>query len=118
MTVKLAIFKSGENIISDIKEGFYGEKLACYILENPCKVSINGSYKVIGDDQDSGNMVSISLHQWPSLSKDTIIEIVPEWIVTLVEPNFQLKEMYETQVLKNGNETDSVDKQSNSNHSD
>ena len=118
MTVKLAIFKSGENIISDIKEGFYGEKLACYILENPCKVSINGSYKVIGDEQDSGNMVSISLHQWPSLSKDTTIEIVPEWIVTLVEPNFQLKEMYEIQVLKNGNETDSVDKQSNSNHSD
>ncbi|MGA1048470.1 MAG: hypothetical protein ACO3UU_10685 [Minisyncoccia bacterium] len=118
MTVKLAIFKSGENIISDIKEGFYGEKLACYILENPCKVSINGSYKVIGDDQDSGNMVSISLHQWPSLSKDTIIEIVPECIVTLVEPNSQLKEMYETQVLKNRNETDSVDKQSNSNQSD
>ena len=112
MTVKLAIFKSGENVISDVKEGFYGEKLACYILENPCKVSINGSYKVIGDDQDNGNMVSISLHQWPSLSKDTTIEIVPEWIVTLVEPNSQLKETYETQVLKNGNKIDSVAEQS------
>jgi hypothetical protein len=111
MTVKLVIFKSGENIISDVKEGFYGEKLACYILENPCKVFVNGSYKIIDDDQDAGNMVSISLHQWPSLSKDTTIEIVPEWIVTLVEPNSQLKEMYETQVLENGNEIDSITEQ-------
>jgi hypothetical protein len=47
------------------------------------------------------------------LSKDTTIEIVPEWIVTLVEPNSQLKEMYETQVLKNGNEINSIAEQLN-----
>lgn len=110
MTVKLAILKSGENIISDIKEGFYEEKLVCYIFENPCLVKINGSYAINGNNQHS-----ISLSRWPLLSKDTVLEIVPEWIVTITEPADQLKELYENQVIGNQNEEckiDSVNEQS------
>jgi hypothetical protein len=102
MTVKLAILKSGENIISDIKEGFFEEKLVCYLLEKPCSIVINGSYRVVGEEEDeeeTKNRVSISLKTWPSLSDQTVVEIVPDWIVTLVEPNEQLKKMYEEQVL-------------------
>ena len=101
MTVKLAILKSGENIISDIKEGFFEEKLVCYLLEKPCSIVINGSYRVVGeeDEEEIKNRVSISLKTWPSLSDQTVIEMVPDWIVTLVEPNEQLKKMYEEQVL-------------------
>ena len=98
MTVKLIVLKSGEKIVSDIKEGFYEDKLICYILDKPCSVSINGSYKIL-DGEDNENRVSISLHSWPSLSKDTTIELIPDWIVTIVEPKDELKEMYETQVL-------------------
>ena len=101
MTVKLAILKSGENIISDIKEGFFEEKLVCYLLEKPCSVVVNGSYRVLGEEvnEETKNRVSISLKTWPSLSDQTVIEMVPDWIVTLVEPNEQLKKMYEEQVL-------------------
>jgi hypothetical protein len=119
MTVKLAILKSGENIISDIKEGFYEERLVCYILENPCKVTINGSYKIL-DQQNDDNQYSISLNKWPILSKDETIELVPDWIVTLVDPADSLKELYETQVLgiKENDQSNSIDKQLDSDQSD
>lgn len=109
MTVKLAILKTGESIISDIKEGFYQEKLVCYILENPCEVIINGSYKILDEDEKQ-NKYSISLARWPILSKDTTVEIDPELISTLVTPIDNLTELYETQILgKNKNEIDQID---------
>ncbi len=98
MTVKLVLLKSGEKLISDIKEGFLEEKLVCYLLEKPCTVSVNGSYKIL-DEDDGGNRVSISLQSWPQFSNQETIDIVPSWIVTLVEPSDEIKKMYETQVL-------------------
>ena len=109
MTVKLILLKSGENIISDVKEGFYEEKLVCYILDKPCSVTLNGTYKILDDneeEEESTTKYSISLQPWPVLSKDTTIELIPDWIVTIVEPNDNLRKIYETQVLgKEENET-------------
>lgn len=98
MSVKLISLKSGESIISEIKEGYFENKLVCYILDKPCLTSINGTYKIL-DEDDDGEKVSISLSSWPSLSKQTTIELVPDWIVTIVDPVDSLKKMYETQVL-------------------
>ncbi len=121
MTVKLVVLKSGEKLVTDIKEGFLEEKLICYLLENPCSITINGAYKIL-DEEDGGNRVSISLQTWPSLTKQTIIEISPDWVVTIVEPNDELKKMYETQVLgikENENDQDIVfTEQSDSDRSD
>ena len=96
MTVKLVLLKSGENIVSRIKEGYFENKLVCYILDKPCTVSINGTYKILDEDE---NKVSVSLQPWPSLSSQTTIELIPDWIVTIVDPIDSIKKMYETQVL-------------------
>ena len=116
MTVKLVLLKSGEKIISDVKEGFLEEKLVCYLLEKPCTISVNGSYKIL-DEDDGGNRVSISLQSWPQFSNQETIDIVPSWIVSLVEPSEEIKKMYETQVLgldKENDETISTTEQSDS----
>ncbi len=119
MAVKLVLLKSGENIISDIKEGFYEEKLACYIMEKPCTISVNGTYKIL-DNEDGGNRLSISLHPWPSLSKDDTVELIPDWIITIVDPKDELKKMYETQVLgiEENDQSNSTNEQSYSDQSD
>jgi hypothetical protein len=121
MTIKLAILKSGENIITDIKEGFLEERMVCYILDNPCKVTINGTYKILDQENDE-NQYSISLRRWPTLSKDTTVELHPNYVVSLVEPMDNLKELYETQVLgikeDESNESISINEQSDSNQSD
>lgn len=125
MSVKLILLKSGENIISNVKEGFLEETLVCYILENPCNILFNGTYEVSNDDSISGNSknkVSISLNPWPYLSNQTTVELVPDWILTIVDPNDELKKLYETQVLgivKNENDqTDAFSEQSDFNESD
>ena len=98
MSVKIAILKSGENIISDIKEGHDGENVVAYIFDNPCGIVINGTYKVL-DDETSSDKTSISLYSWPPLSKDRTVFVPINWVVTVVEPHDQVKEMYENEVL-------------------
>ena len=118
MTIKLVVLKSGENIISDIKEGYYEDKLVCYLLEKPCLIEINGSYRIIGED----NRLSISLKTWPLFSKDTAIELAKDWIVTLVNPTDELNEMYRNKVLgdiqNEDNQSNSSNEQSDSHQSD
>ena len=118
MTIKLAVLKSGENLISDIKEGYFNNELVCYLFEKPCTIEINGSYRVVGED----SKLSISLKSWPMFSKQTTVEIIKDWIVTLVDPSDEIKEMYTQQVLgeeKNEtNQSDLSNEQSDSNQSD
>ena len=59
MSAKLILLKSGENIVFKIKEGYFGDKLVCYILDKPCTVSINGAYRIL--DEEEENKVSVSL---------------------------------------------------------
>jgi hypothetical protein len=122
MSIKLILLKTGENIISEIKEGYFEEKLICYILEKPCTVTINGSYKILDDDEEEEDKVSISLRLWPSLTDQTTIELSPDSIVTVVEPVENLKKMYETQVLgikeNEINQNISINEQPNSDKSD
>lgn len=98
MSIKLVILKTGENIITEIK-GFYDNdnKLVCYVLENPCEITLNGSY----DLNSSEPKCSISLNKWPILSKNTTIEVQPGSIITFSDPVDSVKELYTTQVLGN-----------------
>jgi hypothetical protein len=129
MSVKLILLQSGENIVSEIKEGYFQDKLVCYVLENPCNVFVNGTYKILDqeDDGDNENKVSISLRRWPSmlsLAKEqlTTIELSPNSIVTVLDPVESLKQMYETQVLgikeDETNQSIVINEQSNSNNPD
>ena len=106
MTIKLALLKSGEEIIADIKEGVVEDKVVTYIFNNPHIVTLQGTYKIVTDDEESVDRVSLSLNSWPKLSADKVIPVIFDWVVTIVEPNPHLKEMYETQVLNNGKQND------------
>ena len=116
MTVKIAILKSGENVLCDIKEGYDEDKFITYFLENPCTIKLNGRYSIRDDSGDQQNQMSVSLHPWPSFSKDSTVSIPINWLVTIVEPISGIKKMYEEQ-FKN-DQTDSATEQSDSDISD
>ena len=104
MTVKLAILKSGEDIIADIKEMVVGEgddkKVVGYFLTRACGVSLsNQILKTDGVDQDS---YKLKLFPWCPLSQDEVIPLTADWVVTIVEPIDKLKQMYEKKVLTHG----------------
>jgi hypothetical protein len=119
MTVKLAVFKNGDNIISDISEMIVGDegdenqRVIGYFLKKPCVVRYRPS-------ESETKSLEISLAPWIILTKDVQIPVSTDWIVTLVEPIDKLKEMYQEDVLNYGqtNSSISLDGSSDSDNTD
>ena len=120
MTVKLAILKSGEDIVADIKEMIVGEgddaRVVGYVLTKPCSVSLKSKSLKIDDEKDH---YQLKLFPWCPLTKQEKIPIPTDWVVTIVEPIDKITEMYKKEVLKYGTSQDiSVDQQADSDQSD
>ena len=106
MAIKLATLKSGEDVVSEIKEMAVGEgedrKVIGYFFTKPCIARLINTMKVNEKDKENQSF-EISLVTWAPLSKDETIAIPSDWVVTIVEPIDKVREMYENEVLKNGN---------------
>ena len=100
MTVKLAILKSGEDVIADIQEMVIEDKVIGYIFNKPCSIKM----KVREEDNDNEKVdsIKIRLTPWIVLTKDTKIPVSLDWVITLVDPIDQLLKMYEEDVLNDG----------------
>ena len=119
MTVKLAILKSGEDIVADIKEMIVGEgddaRVVGYFLTKPCGVSLNSKNIQIDDEKDT---YQLKLFPWCPLTKQEKIPISADWVVTIVDPIDKITEMYTKEVLGDGSESSSSDQQADSSKSD
>jgi len=122
MTVKLALLKSGEDVISDIQEMVIKtddgeEKVVGYFFTKPCVVKLLNPDNL--SDENGNKAFEISMFPWFPLSKDTKIPVTADWVVTLVEPIEKLKTMYREGVLDYGKHKDSgIDEQSNTDQPD
>ena len=118
MTVKLAILKSGEDIVADIKEMLVGEKddakVVGYYLNRPCGVSLNSKALKVDDEKDT---YQLKLFPWCPLTKQEKIPIPSDWVVTIVEPIDKITEMYKKEVLRYGSESTSSDESTDSGES-
>ena len=99
MTIKLALLKSGEEIISDMSEMMSGTdgkgQVVGYFLNHPCRAVLTGSNVQASEEQESSRQpVSIKLIPWMPLSKDERIPVVADWVISIVEPQDKLLEMY------------------------
>ena len=118
MTIKIALLKSGETLVTDIKEAYTEEKLVTYILENPCTIRVNSTHKITEDGQDPIEKVNISLYSWPNFSADKSVALPVDWLITAVEPVESIKEIYKNKFLKENDQTIITPEQSNSDISD
>ena len=117
MTIKLALLKSGEEIISDMSEmmsGTDGEgQVVGYFLNHPCRAVLTSSDVQVSEGQESTRQpVSIKLIPWMPLSKDERIPVVADWIISIVEPQDKLLEMY-TKAVKSYEERKSENSDTN-----
>ena len=108
MTIKLILLKSGEDIISDVKEMTVGEeeqrKVIGYYLNKPCVVKMRNP-NVLPEEQEGNTQKAgyeVSLFPWMPLSKDDNIPIPADWMITMVEPVNKLKEMYIEDIVEHG----------------
>ena len=127
MTVKLLLLKSGEDLISDIKEMVFGEdeekRVIGYYLNKPCIVKMNSPNLLTEENEDKGPQkmgYQVHLHPWMPLSADEEIPVPADWVVTIVNPTEKLKEMYVEDVVNYGksNQSNGAGEQSNSDQSD
>ena len=98
MTVKVALLKSGEDVIADIQEMILDDKVVGYFFVQPCIV------KLLAKDDGSGGKTAcqLELTPWLPLTREKKIPVAPDWVITIVEPMPQLKTMYEEGVLEDG----------------
>ena len=99
MTIKLALLKSGEDIITDITEMRIGDdepnsKVVGYFFDKPCVVKMRNPQSQASDGNTQKAGFEVSLFPWMPLSADTRIPVTADWLITMVEPTVKLKEMY------------------------
>jgi len=116
MSTKLALLKSGDNIIADIKELVSEEKVCGYLFNRPHVVEYRVPV-VLSEDknykQPSSRDLEVALIPWILFTEEEKVPVRSDWIVTIVEPTLAVKEMYEEKVNGQNSQTDSSDEQRN-----
>ena len=113
MTIKLLLLKSGEDIIADVTEMVVGEEeertIVGYFLDKPCVIRMRDPNLIEEQGPKKQSGFQVSLFPWIPLSKETRIPVPADWLITMVEPAYKLKDMYVEDIVKNGNQSDSTD---------
>jgi len=95
MSIKLAKLKSGEIIISDIKEIFSEDSTCAYLFKNPQLIEIKRSILLTEEFNDSKSNIEVSMTPWIILTSDDKIQVTLDSVVAIVNPIQTIKEMYE-----------------------
>ena len=116
MTIKVLVLKSGEDVIADVQEMMSSsDQVIGYFLNKPCVVKLQAKEALSQD-------VSVRMHPWMPLARETMIPVSADWVVTMVTPVEKIQEMYVNQVLNDGkeetNQTTSSDEQSEDSNTD
>ena len=99
MSIKITVLKSGEHIISDMKELMTeGEENAqAYMLVNPHTYEINEKQFITEEEkelEDGDFGINVSLLPWIILSKDKKMIIPTDSVLTVVEPIDAVTQLY------------------------
>ena len=96
MTIKLALLKSGEEIISDIDEMVTDKQMVVgYYFANPCRAILTTPEIQVDEGQSLDKKpVSIKLLPWFPLADQEKIPVVADWVISIVEPQPKLKDLY------------------------
>ena len=111
MSTQLALLKSGEEVISDIKEIRQEEtdELVSYLFKDPYCVKIKTTQVLV--EQETRPKHELAYYKWMSLSKDNDIIVNKDWVVCITDPLDTVKKNYEEKV--NGRRFDDSNGSSN-----
>jgi len=106
MSVQLALLKSGEDVISDIKEyRDSDDNLVSYLFKDPFTIKIKTSQLLVEDESTPKH--EVIYYKWISLSKDTDIVVNPDWVVCITDPLDSIRKSYEERLnARRSNDSD------------
>ena len=95
MSVKLAVLKSGEQVIADVKELVSEETVRGYLFTRPHKVVTSQPLLLTEEESQDDNSLEVTLSPWIVLSADKEVVVPTDWVVTIVEPIASVVKMYQ-----------------------
>ena len=111
MSIQLALLKSGEEVIADIKEIRQEDTdvLVSYLFKNPYCVKIKTTQVLVEDESRPKHQ--LAYYKWMSLSNDSDIIVNKDWVVCITDPLDSVKKNYEERM--NGRRFNDTDGSSN-----
>ena len=113
MSIKIALLKSGESVIADIKELVQEDQLRGYLFKKPFTVSLSPTYGFLAEEsseEDNGEM-NVSFSPWILFTTDEEIPVRYDWLVTVVSPAKEIQELYEEMINGQSDQSNSADEQ-------
>ena len=109
MSIKLALLKSGEEVVADIKEIVNeDEKVVSFLFCNPYSVKLLTPQVLMEDNENPPEReYKVSFVCWMPLSFETNIAVSTDWVVSIVEPIEMVKKSDEEKM--NGRRNDATD---------
>lgn len=98
MSVKILLLKSGEKVISDVKEVVSENKACAYMLNKPHVVSARNQVFLAEGQDHEDREIQVTLSPWIILTEDEEMVIPIDWVVTIVNPISSIKEIYEEKI--------------------
>ena len=102
MAIKLAVIKTGEQIVTKVEEMLLEDKVVGYFFIKPCLVKTSEPKP---NKKTGGASFDINLSPWIALGKGIRFTVPLDWIVTFVDPVDELYTMYSKDVLRETEET-------------
>jgi len=111
MSIKIALLKSGESVIADIKELVQEDKICGYLFKNPYAVGLQPRFQLLTEEpsEESDVETNISFTSWIPFTMDKEIPVRYDWLVTVVSPAKQIQELYEEMINGQDDQSDSTD---------
>ena len=97
MSIKLSLLKSGEQLISEMKElvAEGQDQAHAYMLENPHIVETRDKTFLTEEEKKTGDFgIDVTLIPWIVLSADKKVIIPIDVVTTIVEPIASVKQMF------------------------
>ena len=97
MSIKLTLLRTGEQLISDMKElsAEGKDEPQAYLLENPHTVEINEKQFMTEEEKKDGDFgINVTLLPWIILSQDSQMIIPVDSVLTVVEPLESVAQLY------------------------
>ena len=97
MSIKLTLLRSGETLISEMKElvAEESQQAHAYLLENPHVIETRDKSFLTENEKKTGNFgIDVILIPWIMLSADKKVIIPVDVVTTIVEPIASVKQMF------------------------
>ena len=105
MSVQLALLKSGEEVIADIKEFRNSDdELVSYLFKEPYTIKIKTSQLLV--EEEGTPKHEVIYYKWMSLSKDSDIIVNKDWVVCITDPLDSITKSYKERMNRRGNDSD------------